>query len=253
MCDPASGVCSNPSKPNGATCNDSNACTQADTCQAGACVGANPVTCTAQDQCHTAGVCDPTSGVCSNPAKADGSGCSDGNACTQTDICQAGACVGANPVTCTAQDQCHEVGVCDPASGVCSNPSKADGSGCNDGNACTQTDICQAGACVGAKPITCTAQDQCHAVGVCDPASGVCSNPNEPDGTVCGEGTCNGGVCVSTPDGGPGGGPGDGGTNVVGEGRCGCGASDAPYLNPSWLCLVLLFVFRRRVLGTSKR
>ena len=59
---------------------------------------------------------------CSNPTKADGTPCNDGNACTQTDTCQAGTCTGANPVTCAAPDQCHDAGTCNPATGVCSNP-----------------------------------------------------------------------------------------------------------------------------------
>src|SRR5216684_665797 len=40
-------------------------------------------------------------------------------------------------VTCTASDQCHVAGTCDPATGMCSNPPKANGTACNDGNACT--------------------------------------------------------------------------------------------------------------------
>src|SRR5262249_4550628 len=146
-CDPATGTCSNPSKADGVTCNDGNACTQSDTCQAGACTAANPVVCTALDQCHDAGTCDPATGTCSNPANPNGSACNDGNACTQSDTCEAGVCTGANPVVCTALDQCHDAGVCDPANGTCSNPAKANGVTCNDGNGCTQTDTCQAGVC----------------------------------------------------------------------------------------------------------
>ena len=67
------------------------------------------------------------------PAKADGTSCSDGSACTQTDTCQAGTCTGSNPVTCTAADQCHDAGVCNPATGACSSPAKADGTSCSDG------------------------------------------------------------------------------------------------------------------------
>jgi hypothetical protein len=52
--------------PNGTACNDGSSCTQTDTCQAGVCVGSNPVVCGAIDECHTAGVCDPIAG-CSNP------------------------------------------------------------------------------------------------------------------------------------------------------------------------------------------
>src|SRR6266480_7805373 len=115
------------------------------------------VTCTASDQCHDVGTCDPQSGMCSNPQKANGSACNDGDACTQSDTCQSGTCVGSNPVTCTASDQCHDAGTCDPSTGTCSNPQKANGTSCNDGNACTQTDSCQSGTCVGSNPVTCTA------------------------------------------------------------------------------------------------
>src|SRR5204862_3654134 len=137
---------SNPSTPDVPSSTDSNACTQTDTCQAGACAGANPVVCAALDQCHDAGTCDPANGTCSNPSKAEGATCSDGNGCTQTDTCQAGACVGTNPVVCAALDQCHVAGVCDPANGTCSNPTKPDGTTCNDDSACTQSDTSQAGA-----------------------------------------------------------------------------------------------------------
>ncbi|HYP86878.1 MAG TPA: S8 family serine peptidase, partial [Polyangiaceae bacterium] len=138
---------------NGTGCDDGNACTQTDKCQAGVCTGSSPVTCTASDQCHGAGTCDTTTGVCSNPAKADNTTCNDGNACTQTDKCQAGVCTGSSPVTCTASDQCHGAGTCDTTTGACSNPAKADNTTCNDGNACTQTDKCQAGVCTGSSPV----------------------------------------------------------------------------------------------------
>jgi len=68
------------------------------------------------------------------------------------------------------------VGTCDPATGGCSNPNKADGTACDDGNLCTQNDACQAGTCTGTA-VTCTAQDDCHAVGTCSPITGTCNNP----------------------------------------------------------------------------
>src|SRR5207244_951986 len=131
-------------------------------------IGSHPVVCTVQDQCHVIGVCDPASGVCSNPPAADGTSCNDGSVCTQTDTCQAGVCTGASPVVCAPPDQCHEAGICDPATGTCSYAAKVDGSSCNDGDACTQTDTCQAGVCIGANPVACTALDQCHDAGTCD-------------------------------------------------------------------------------------
>jgi hypothetical protein len=145
-------VGSNPA-PNGTACNDANACTQTDGCVSGACVGANPVTCTALDQCHDAGVCQTATGVCTNPSKPDGAGCSDGNGCTLTDGCVSGACVGANPVTCTALDQCHDVGTCQAATGTCTNPNKANGVSCDDANACTDNDVCASGVCAGVGPV----------------------------------------------------------------------------------------------------
>jgi hypothetical protein len=184
-CNPATGACSNPIAADGSACNDNNACTQTDTCQAGACTGTSPVQCAAADQCHVAGACDPQTGSCSNPAAADGTSCTDDSACTQTDSCQAGACVGANPVICSASDQCHDAGVCDPQTGACSNPAAPDGNACSDGSACTQSDTCQSGACVGAAPVVCMPADQCHVAGVCDPANGHCFDAPAPDGTTC--------------------------------------------------------------------
>src|SRR5207253_552034 len=184
-CNPATGTCSNPAQLNGAPCDDGDACTQNDTGEAGACVGANPVVCTAADQCHTAGVCNPASGICSNPPKPNGAPCNDEIGRAPSSTSEAGACVGANPVVCTAADQCHTAGVCNPASGICSNPAKASGAPCNVGGACTQTDTCEAGACVGANPVVCTAADQCHTAGVCNPASGICSNPPKLNGAPC--------------------------------------------------------------------
>ena len=92
-------VCIKTAKPNGAVCNDKNACTQTDTCQAGVCTGSNPVTCIAIDQCHAPGVCDPASG-CSNPPLPNGTSCDDKSGCTTGDVCNAGICAGtvdANP------------------------------------------------------------------------------------------------------------------------------------------------------------
>ena len=198
-------MCSNPQAQDGTACNDGNSCTQTDTCQSGACVGSNPVVCTASDQCHIAGTCNTATGVCSNPQAQDGTACNDGDACTQTDICQSGACVGSNPVVCAASDQCHVPGTCNTATGVCSNPSAPNGTPCNDGDACTRTDACQSGACVGSDRVVCSAIDPCHLAGTCSPASGECSTPVAPDGTGCNDGNactqtdvCQGGVCVGT-------------------------------------------------------
>ena len=135
-------------QPNGSACSDDNACTQLDVCQSGICSGLNPVTCAPQDQCHDAGFCNPVTGACFKPAKADGTACSDDNACTLLDVCQAGICSGSTPVTCAAPDQCHLAGTCNPATGACNNPNKADNTACDDGNPGTSNDVCIAGTCL---------------------------------------------------------------------------------------------------------
>jgi hypothetical protein len=145
--DCVAGACQNTPVSDDTGCDDGDACTQTDTCQGGVCTGADPVICAASDQCHLAGTCDSGTGACSNPPKADSTPCDDNDACTQTDTCQAGVCTGINPVVCTALDQCHDVGTCNTATGICSDPPKADGTACDDGDVCSTLDTCQGGTC----------------------------------------------------------------------------------------------------------
>ena len=73
-------------------CDDHNACTRYDYCQAGSCVGTQ-VDCPG-DACHPAGVCDTGTGLCSMPAAyADGTSCDDGNRCSISDTCIGGTCM----------------------------------------------------------------------------------------------------------------------------------------------------------------
>jgi cysteine-rich repeat protein len=173
-------------EPAGSHCSDGNACTTNDTCSGTTCVGGPAPNCNDGNVC-TADSCDPAVG-CVN-AKLTGTSCSDGNACTRTDVCQAGICTGTNPVICTALDQCHDAGICDPGTGVCSNPEKPDGTTCDDGQflICSLPDTCQAGACAPAGggdldgDIICDHDDNCPAI----------ANPNQSDldgdgiGNIC--------------------------------------------------------------------
>lgn len=147
-----------------------------------------PSTCDDHNPC-TVDICNATTSFqCSNVAVANGTACNDGDACTTGDICLSGVCTAGTPRTCVATDQCHTAGTCASATGLCSNPPVADGSSCNDGNACTTGDTCQAGTCRSGSPKVCLALDQCHAAGTCAPATGLCSNPALPDGSVCDDG-----------------------------------------------------------------
>ncbi len=105
-------------------------------------------------ECSGDGECTRLSGLCKVgrceagrcvARDADGT-CDDGNKCTTADRCDAGMCVG-DAVVCAAIDQCHEAGACDNETGVCSNPSKDDGTPCDDSDACGVDDECRVGVC----------------------------------------------------------------------------------------------------------
>ncbi|MFO0747180.1 MAG: LamG domain-containing protein [Myxococcota bacterium] len=197
--DPATGACTY-AKLTGTSCDDGEACTPVDTCQAGVCVGVEK-TCVASDQCHVPGVCiHGGDGTCTNPIKANGVSCDDQNACTTADSCQAGSCTGGPPTVCKALDQCHVPGVCEPATG-CPNPAKDDYSACDDGDACTSGSVCLSGVCSSGAPVVCPAADNCHIQATCDSRSG-CPNVAKPNGTSCDDnnpctatGSCQAGVC----------------------------------------------------------
>ena len=204
-CDPGTGLCTTPQKVDGAPCDDGDACTPLDSCESGQCKSGQPVLCIATGPCRLPGSCDPATGVCSNPARPDGGGCSDGDSCTTTDACSAGECVG-KPVLCAAT-ACRAAGACSPATGACAPGSPfPQGASCSDGDACTRDDACDAnGVCVSGNVLECAAIDGCHEAGLCNPVTGVCSSPVLPDGTTCSDGdpcttvdTCKAGKCVGT-------------------------------------------------------
>jgi RHS repeat-associated protein len=188
----------------GTTCADANACNGAETCNAtGECVSGTPVTCVALDQCHDAGTCNPTTGACSNPAKADGTSCADATVCNGAELCQSGTCVAGTAPALDDGNPCT-TDSCDPTAGAVHTP-VATGTSCADTNACNGAETCSAtGECVSGTPVACVALDACHDAGTCNPTTGVCSNPAKADGASCADATvCNGtelcqaGTCVA--------------------------------------------------------
>jgi hypothetical protein len=168
-------------KSNGTTCDDGTACTQTDNCDGnGTCVGSNLIQCTA-DQCHIPPTCNSNTGKCPNPTnKPDGTGCEDGSLCTSGETCTAGQCGSPTfTVTCTAPgDDCREAAVCNPATGSCFNPNKANGSACGDPFSCRLEGNCELGNCVGGR-----LGDDLDRDGVCDFFDNCDSaaNPNQAD------------------------------------------------------------------------
>ena len=156
--------------------------------------------CGTMDQC-LAGVCvDCTNDTGCADLPDDGLECSAPACNTTTHTCEQDlsahftqACGSHVSTTCDQPDSCD-------ASGVCQTNYASSSTGCNDGNACTQTDTCKDGTCQGANPVACKALDSCHIPGSCDTQNGTCSHPVGNEGTVCNDDSdkCNGvSTCVA--------------------------------------------------------
>lgn len=123
----------------------------------------------------------PNQGECDGVP--DGTPCGEsGNPCTGEGKCEGGECVDGDPVVCTPSDLCHGAGVCDPTTGVCSNPPLD----CDDGNACT-ADSCELDkGCVN-KPIpsSCDDGNPCTA-DTCNPSGGCTHTGIDGPDNSCG-------------------------------------------------------------------
>lgn len=99
------------------------------------------------------GICNTSTGQCTWTNKPLGAACDDKDLCTGISLCNGNATcvtVEASRKICTLLSQCHDVGTCNPATGLCSNPVEV-GASCTDGNWCTSNDICYGNAsCRGA-------------------------------------------------------------------------------------------------------
>jgi hypothetical protein len=100
-------------------------------------------------ECNDGNDCtdDSCSGLAGCIHTDNSAACDDGNACTAGDVCGGGVCVAGQAIVCVASDSCHLAGVCDPATGACSNPNQPNGTNCTDGDLCTTGDACLDGSC----------------------------------------------------------------------------------------------------------
>ena len=121
---------------NSASCDDGDACTAEDTCEDTICVGGPGVDCDDSNVC-TDDNCDSETGCGANMNTAQ---CDDGDACTTSDNCIDGNCIGDTPPDCNDDNQCT-VDACDAATG-CQNTAVADFTPCDDGNFCTDAEVC---------------------------------------------------------------------------------------------------------------
>jgi len=101
-------------------------------------------------------------------------------------------CVGTGMVQCDDKNGCTD-DACDPLLG-CVYQNNV--SGCDDGSACTQGDVCKDGACTPGANVDCDDGSDCT-TDSCDVQTG-CDHVPVLNGTPCGGGkTCQAGVCVA--------------------------------------------------------
>ena len=159
----------------GQACDNGDTCTSGDACdgvQGGSCAAGKLADCNDSNEC-TVDTCAPATGKCGH-APAGGQLCDDGDACTSAEVCdQAGLCGGGQTKDCGDKNDCT-LDSCDGKTGACAYSSNA-GKGCDDGNACTDADVCATGAggevCIGGKAKGCTDGNPCT-VDACDKAKG---------------------------------------------------------------------------------
>jgi hypothetical protein len=139
-------------------------------------------TCGALDACHPQYLCPAATANCPVTAAPDGTQCSDQNACTQSDVCRAGACVGSNPIVCATTGTCQLPGSCNPSTGMCGAPvSDPACNHCHDGikNGGETGMDCGGSQCLACKGAACSADAEC--------ASGSCKlNKGKKSGGQCG-------------------------------------------------------------------
>jgi len=160
---------------NKAPCSDGNACTAGDKCASGWCLG-SALACNDNNLC-TDDSCDPKSGCLYLPNAVP---CDDADACTSGDVCKAGQCTGPGNVSCDDANPCTD-NSCDSKTGcVHANNTKP----CDDADACTLTDMCANGKCVGSTAPDCNDANKCT-TDTCDPKAGCLHAPITP---CCGNG-----------------------------------------------------------------
>jgi hypothetical protein len=191
---------------NAAACDDANPCTTGDVCAGGSCKPMGQVACDDGNPC-TVDMCDAILGCVHVPT--NGKACTaDSDPCTQ-DVCQGGACVAIKlQSVCTIKKACVPAGsasegnpclVCDPSKNA-GAWTQLDDKPCNDGNACTQFDICAGGLCVGELAL-CDDKNPCTK-NTCTPETGcvfIASQASCDDVNLCTTGDqCVKGKCVGT-------------------------------------------------------
>ncbi|WP_437661602.1 kelch repeat-containing protein [Sorangium sp. So ce1182] len=129
--------------------------------------------------------------------QADTDGDSDGDACDEDDDDDGRNDAEDNCPTLDNPEQADMDGDGEGDACDCGDPRSPEGARCNDGDHCTQEDVCRSGVCTGARPFACPqpAPAACR-IATCDPATGACVESHAIDGTPCPGGQCIAGGCL---------------------------------------------------------
>lgn len=119
------------------------------------------------------------------PETPDGTPCSDGNLCNGDETCVSGACTGpGTPLDCDDDDPCTDDLCQEPQGCVHTNNSAP----CDDGIACTASDACNAGTCIGGPPAG--GCSPCQAAATIPASGGTFAGVTSGTSTLFGPGGC---------------------------------------------------------------
>ena len=231
QCSKKTGDCKSSGFAGAISCNDGNPCTVNDTCTQDdfgftACAGA-PVPVDDSNPCTDDACVDGE--VVHKPV--DGVPCTPGDSCSNTGLCQAGACLGDAPCECEEDSDCDAsanlcvgemycdktgdqpackavqgtvticpasaepclVNTCNPDTGQCAEVAAPEGADCDDSDPCTQGDHCHKNTCVPSAFKNCDDGQFCNGKESCEPMIGCVAGvpPAIDDGVPCTVDNCN--------------------------------------------------------------
>lgn len=167
-------------------CSDGVFCNGVELCdELGQCQNGEPPTCDDDNTCTTDSCSTVTDKCVHDGLPHDSEPCDDDDECTLDTWCMDGQCTGGTPRVCKDFDICTKDS-CNKHQGCIFE--KLTNSPCNDGDYCTEPDVCQNGVCAPG-PVKQECMVPCGN-GICEVGEGTLANPCPVDCGWCGDGVC---------------------------------------------------------------